>query len=177
MPIVSQHLDEVSNLFPVRPTHCYDDRTADVIADAPGGGPGTDGHPRESLMTLGDNDSAESVHRRIHLRRGKSPTVFARWRMASMSSRNILTIAETTRRTALIRHKTVGRHHAASVEIRPTPKTAGTKPTKQRTIWRCYGRSESLHKSLRRKFDTTSNYLEAKVQMEQVMDSAVASIW
>src|SRR5215469_9734570 len=104
------------------------------------------------------------LHRRIHLRRCKSPTVFARWRMASMSSRNILTIAETTRRTALIRHKTVGRHHAASVEIRPTPKTAGTKPTKQRTIWRCYGRSESLHKSLRRKFDPTSNYLEAKVQ-------------
>jgi hypothetical protein len=29
-----------------------------------------------------------------------------------------------------------GRHHAASAEIRPTPKTAGTKPNKQRTIWK-----------------------------------------
>ena len=36
----------------------------------------------------------------------------------------------------------------------------------------CHGRSESHTNRLRRKFDPTSNYLETKAQMEQVMDSA-----
>jgi hypothetical protein len=67
----------------------------------------------------------------------------------------------------------VVRQRAASVQIQQTRRRGGNqaKDTKD-DLENAMDDLNRTTNRLRRKFDPTSNYLETKVQMEQVMDSA-----
>src|SRR5215471_17114319 len=89
-----------------------------------------------------------------------------------MNSKSIWTTEEKTPKAGQNRHRAVGPRRAANARTRQIPARRNqAKQTKDDLDDAMDDLNRSTNR-LRRKFDPTPNYLETKIQMEQVMDSA-----
>ena len=113
----------------------------------------------------------------LRSKRRRSPTAFAKWKMVWINSANISTTEETTPRIGQTPRRAAeqlvgaGRSNSTDAQARGN-QARQTKDDLEDAM-------DDLNRTtnrLRRKFDPTSNYLETKAQMDQVMDGPAASI-